>query len=111
MGFFSSWLAGIDEEDINRNATIISGLMLQHQNYELYQGSLRFLGRIDCQLEIKHRGSNTWDVSVTVLALRCIKQFYTFSPVGPVKKWLMEIAKMYKEDPLYFEDPVEYRFQ
>ena len=108
MGFFSSWLSGVDEEDISKNAAIITGLMLQEQNY---QGNLRFLGFSNCSIDINYRGGHTWFITITVLQLRCVRHFYSYSPLGPVKDWLREIAKMYNKDPMYFEEPVEYLFQ
>ena len=95
-------------EDISKNAAIITGLMLQEQNY---QGNLRFLGFSNCSIDINYRGGHTWFITITVLQLRCVRHFYSYSPLGPVKDWLREIAKMYNKDPMYFEEPVEYLFQ
>lgn len=99
MGLIS-WLKGIDEEDVRKNATIISGLMLQEKDYI---GNISFLGMSNCLLRINYRGGHTWFVTVTVLALSCERHFYTFAPEGPVKSFLRDIASKYQDDPYYFE--------
>lgn len=99
MGLIS-WIKGIDEEDIKKNATIISGLMLLQKDY---RGDIRFLGFCNCPLEIEYKGGHSWFVTVKVLGLSCKKHFYTFAPEGPVKSFLRKITSMYHDDPYYFE--------